>query len=248
MDLGIAGKVALVTGAAGGIGAATCLRLGQAGARIVVADINPGNAEAKAEEFRQQGIEAIAVAADVANAPSVEAMVAAAISAFGSIDILVNNAGFQRDMRIGKMSETDWDSVVDVILKGAYLCAKAALPSMIERKWGRIVNMSSRAHLGNPGQANYSAAKAGLLGFTRALALENGKFGVTVNAVAPGIVDTPAIQALAHYQSVRDNAEKTTPVQRLGTVDDVAYSVAFLASERASYISGEVLHVTGGRY
>ena len=248
MDLGLRGRAAIITGAAGGIGAAVARRLGLEGVRITVADIAPEKAEAKANELRAEGIEAIAVAADVVNAASVEAMVAATLSAFGSADILINNAGFQRDMRIGKMAESDWDSVVDVILKGAYFCTKAALPSMIERKWGRVINMSSRAHLGNAGQANYSAAKAGLLGFTRALALENGKFGVTVNAVAPGIVDTPAIQALPHYQTVRENAEKTTPVQRLGTVDDVADAVAFLSSERASYISGEVLHVTGGRY
>lgn len=248
MDLGLKGRTAIITGAAGGIGAAVARRLGLEGVRVTVADIAPEKAQAKASELRADGIEAIAVGADVVDAVSVEAMVTATLSAFGSADILVNNAGFQRDMRIGKMAESDWDSVVDVILKGAYFCTKAALPSMIERKWGRVINMSSRAHLGNAGQANYSAAKAGLLGFTRALALENGKFGVTVNAIAPGIVDTPAIQALPHYQAVRENAEKTTPVQRLGTVDDVADAVAFLSSERASYISGEVLHVTGGRY
>jgi 3-oxoacyl-[acyl-carrier protein] reductase len=146
------------------------------------------------------------------------------------------------------MTESDWDAVVDVVLKGAFLCSKAVLPGMLGNKWGRIINISSRAHLGNPGQANYSAAKAGLLGFTRALALENGKYGVTVNAVAPGIVDTPAIRGLSHFEKVRENAERTTPIPRLGTVEDIADSVAFLASDRASYISGEVLHVTGGRY
>ena len=146
------------------------------------------------------------------------------------------------------MSEQDWDAVVDVILKGSFLCTKALLPGMIENKWGRIINMSSRAHLGNPGQVNYSAAKAGLLGFTRSLALENGKFGVTVNAVAPGIIDTMAIRGLAHFEKISENAERTTPIQRLGAVEDVADSVTFLASERASYISGEVLHITGGRY
>jgi 3-oxoacyl-[acyl-carrier protein] reductase len=248
MDLGLGGKVAVVTGAGGGIGAAVCRRLGVEGAKVAVVDVHQEKAEAEATELKRAGVEAIAVVANVVQAEEVEAMIAKTVAAFGGVDILVNNAGFQRDMRIGKMSEADWDSVVDVVLKGAFLCTKAALSSMIERKWGRVINMSSRAHLGNPGQANYSAAKAGLLGFTRALALENGKFGITVNAVAPGIIDTPAIQALAHYKSVRENAEKTTPIQRIGTVDDVADSVAFLASERASYVSGEVLHVTGGRY
>jgi 3-oxoacyl-[acyl-carrier protein] reductase len=248
MDLGIKGRVVLVTGAGGGIGAAVCQRLGMEGGRSIVADIDLVKARAQAEILKQQGFEAIAVAVDVADAASVEKMTSTALDAFGAIDILVNNAGFQRDMRIGKMGENEWDSVVNVILRGAFLCTKAALPSMIDRKWGRIINMSSRAHLGNPGQANYSAAKAGLIGFTRALALENGKFGVTVNAVAPGIVDTQAIQSLPHYASVKENASKTTPAGRMGTVEDVADSVAFLASERASYISGEVLHVTGGRY
>lgn len=248
MELGLEGRVVLVTGAGGGIGAAICHRLGREGVKAVVADIDLAKANTQVEVLKLDGIEALAVAADVADAGSVETMTKVALDAFGSIDILVNNAGFQRDMRIGKMGENEWDSVVDVILKGAFLCTKAALPSMIDRKWGRVINMSSRAHLGNPGQANYSAAKAGLIGFTKALALENGKFGVTVNAVAPGIVDTPAIQALPHYASVKENASKTTPAGRMGTVEDVADSVAFLASERASYISGEVLHVTGGRY
>ena len=248
MDLGISGRTAIVTGAGGGIGAAVGRRLGLEGAKVVIGDIDHGKAVATAGELRDLGIDAIAVVVDVVDVASVEAMVAAATGAFGGVDILVNNAGFQRDRRIGKMSEVDWDSVVDVILKGAFLCAKATLPSMIHRTWGRVVNMSSRAHLGNPGQANYSAAKAGLLGFTRALALENGRYGITVNAVAPGIVATPAVQALPHYESVRENAQKTTPIARLGTVEDVADAVAFLSSERASFISGEVLHVTGGRY
>jgi 3-oxoacyl-[acyl-carrier protein] reductase len=175
-------------------------------------------------------------------------LVSQVTGSFRRIDILVNNAGFQRDKRIVNMTDDDWDSVVDVILKGAFLCSRAVLPSMLENRWGRIVNISSRAHLGNAGQANYSAAKAGLLGFTRALALENGKHGVTVNSVAPGLVDTAAIRELSHFDKVRENAERTTPVPRMGTVEDVADSVAFLVSERASYISGEILHVTGGRY
>lgn len=248
MDLGLLGKVAIVTGAGGGIGAAICARLGAEGAKTVVCDIDPARAESQAAQLAAQGGTALSVAANVVDAASVTAMIVAVIESFGRIDILVNNAGFQRDTRIVNMSEDDWDAVVDVVLKGAFLCSKAVLPGMISAKWGRIVNISSRAHLGNPGQANYSAAKAGLLGFTRALALENGKYGVTVNSVAPGIIDTAAIRGLSHFEKVRENAEKTTPVPRLGTVEDVADSVAFLASERASYISGEVLHITGGRY
>jgi 3-oxoacyl-[acyl-carrier protein] reductase len=248
MDLDISGKVAVITGAGGGIGAAVAHRLGLEGAKVVVADIDIAKAQEQTAILNRMGISAIAIAADVVDSQSVEMLVVKTIEAFSSLDILVNNAGFQRDMRIVKMPETDWDSVINVILKGAFLCSKAALPHMTDKKWGRIINMSSRAHLGNPGQANYSAAKAGLLGFTRALALENGRYGVTVNAVAPGVVDTPAIRALRHFEKVRENAENTTPIPRLGTVEDVADAVAFLASNRASYISGEVLHVTGGRY
>jgi 3-oxoacyl-[acyl-carrier protein] reductase len=238
----------VVTGAGGGIGAAICRRLGLEGAKTVVADIELGKAQTEAANLAALGIPAIAVAANVVDKASVEALAATALSTFGRIDILVNNAGFQRDKRIANMSEEDWDTVVDVILKGAFLCSKAVLPSMLAGQWGRIINISSRAHLGNAGQANYSAAKAGLLGFTRALALENGKHGVTVNAVAPGLVDTPAIRGLSHFEKVRENAERATPIPRLGAVEDVADSVAFLASDRAAYITGEVLHVTGGRY
>ena len=248
MDLGLAGRVALVTGAGGGIGAAICRCLGAEGAITIVADIDAGKAQDQAAILGSQGITALAVATNVVDTESVNALTLKAVEAFGRIDILVNNAGFQRDKRIVNMEESDWDAVVDVVLKGAFLCSKAVLPGMLGNKWGRIINISSRAHLGNPGQANYSAAKAGLLGFTRALALENGKYGVTVNAVAPGIVDTPAIRGLSHFEKVRENAERTTPIPRLGTVEDIADSVAFLASDRASYISCEVLHVTGGRY
>jgi len=248
MNLGLTGKVAVVTGAGGGIGAAICRCLGAEGATTVVADIDPVKAQAQADMLGSEGLTALAIGVDVVSPESVNSLAVQTLEAFGKIDILVNNAGFQRDKRIVNMSEGDWDAVVDVVLKGAFLCSKAVIPGMLDNKWGRIINISSRAHLGNPGQANYSAAKAGLLGFTRALALENGKYGITVNAVAPGIVDTPAIRGLSHFEKVRENAERTTPIARLGTVEDVAFSVAFLASDRASYISGEVLHVTGGRY
>jgi 3-oxoacyl-[acyl-carrier protein] reductase len=248
MDLGITGKVAIVTGGGSGLGAETCRRFAAEGVRLTVADIDIAKAQAMADAIKTAGGQAIAVKADVINAASVAAMVDAAKEAFGSIHILVNNAGFQRDMHLTKMPEESWDAVVDVVLKGAYLCSKAVMPHLIEQRWGRVINMSSRAHLGNPGQSNYSAAKAGLIGFTRALAMEEGRFNITVNAVAPGLIDTEAVQALPHYAKVRENAEKTTPIPRIGVPGDVADAVLFLASERASYISGEVLHVTGGRY
>jgi 3-oxoacyl-[acyl-carrier protein] reductase len=175
-------------------------------------------------------------------------MVERAMAEFGGVHILVNNAGLTRDMRITKMLEADWDIVVDVILKGAFLCTKAVIPQMTEQKWGRVINISSRAHLGNPGQANYSAAKAGLIGFTRAMSLEAGRNFITVNAVAPGIINTAMIRSLPHWDKIRENAEKTTPIPRVGEPEDIADAVAYLASERAGYISGDVLHVTGGRY
>ncbi|MFM9968751.1 MAG: 3-oxoacyl-ACP reductase FabG [Burkholderiales bacterium] len=248
MDLEIAGRVAIVTGGGSGLGAETCRRLAAEGVHVAVADIDLASAEAVAAAILTAGGKALAVRADVINAASVTEMVDAAKQTFGAIHILVNNAGFQRDMHLTKMNEESWDAVVDVVLKGAYLCSRAVMPHLIEQRWGRVINMSSRAHLGNPGQANYSAAKAGLLGFTRALAMEEGRYNITVNAIAPGLIDTEAIQALPHYAKVREAAEKTTPIARIGHPRDVADAVLFLASERASYISGEVLHVTGGRY
>ncbi|BBD99651.1 3-oxoacyl-ACP reductase FabG [Sphingobium amiense] len=248
MDLGIQDRVAFVTGAAGGIGARAAEMLAEEGALVAIGDINPDAAEAEAARLRDTGFTAIAVQVDVASAASVDQAVAAVSQALAPVDILVNNAGFTRDKRIGRMEESDWDSVVDVVLKGAFLCTKSVLPGMIEKKWGRIVNISSRAYLGNPGQANYSSAKAGLLGLTRSMALENGRYNITVNAVAPGIIDTAAVRNLPHFEKIRTNAEASLPLPRLGRVEDVAAAIVFLASEQAGYITGDVVHVSGGRY
>lgn len=248
MDLRIKGRVALVTGGAGGIGFATGRALGREGVKVALVDLAADIAAAQAQILAEEGIEAIGLGADVSDPAAVAAAVDAAAERLGGIDILVNNAGFTRDSRIGKMDEEAWDSVVDVILKGAFLCTKAVLPGMIERRWGRIINISSRAHLGNPGQANYSAAKAGIIGFTRAMSLENGRHLVTVNAVAPGIIDTAAVRNLPHYEKIKANAEANLPLPRLGQPEDVAATILFLASEPAGYITGEVVHVTGGRY
>jgi 3-oxoacyl-[acyl-carrier protein] reductase len=248
MDLGINGRAAIVAGAGGGIGAATAARLAFEGASVLLVDLHePGLAE-QAQAIRSAGGRCETIVTNVTEASSVEAMATRCIEAFGGVHILVNNAGFTRDKRITKMSEDDWNAVIDVVLKGAFLCTRAVVSSMADAQWGRIVNVSSRAHLGNPGQANYSAAKAGLIGFTKAMALENGRNQITVNAVAPGIVGTSAVTSLAHYDKIRENAERTTPIPRIGRVDDIADAIAFLASERASYITGEVVHVTGGRY
>lgn len=248
MDLRLEEKVAIVTGGANGIGAQTCKRLASEGARVIVADLDIAAATSTAAEIIDSGGQALALHVNVSIEHSVEDMVSASVAAFGGVHVLVNNAGFTRDMRITKMGLDDWNAVVDVILKGAFLCTRAVIPHMVQARYGRIVNISSRAHLGNPGQANYSAAKAGLLGFTRAMALENGRNWITVNAVAPGIIDTEAVRKLARYDKVRENAEKTTPIPRIGSASDVADAIAFLASDLAGYITGEVLHVTGGRY
>lgn len=248
MDLQLTGKVALVTGSGRGIGFASALAMAREGARIVITDINPQAVDAATRQLADAGHQAIGVVADVCDAQQVQALAERAVSEFGSIDILVNNAGFTRDKYLTKMPEADWDAVVDTILKGAYYCTKAALPSMMEKRWGRVINIASRAHLGNPGQTNYSAAKAGLIGFTRSLAYEQGKFNITANAIAPGFVETDLIRALPTYETLRANALARQPVQRLGAVEDIADAVAFLASERAGFITGETLHVTGGRY
>ena len=248
MDYGLKDKVVIVTGAARGIGSAIAGQMAAEGAHVVVADIHLNEALARAQEICSLGQSAIAVEVDVTSEDSVRAMYQKTSAKWGRVDVLVNNAGFTRDMRITKMQVEDWDAVVNVILKGAFLCMREAVPFFVEQKWGRVINISSRAHLGNPGQANYSAAKAGIIGFTKAMALEYGKYNVTVNAVAPGIIGTDAVLNLPHFPKIKEAAEKTTPIPRIGEPDDVARAVCFLASAGAGYITGDVLHVTGGRY
>lgn len=248
MDLGLHDKVAIVTGAARGLGAATARRLADEGCKVVVNDVNAAVAEATVKAMRDDGLDAHCVIADVTKVADVARLVDETVNRFGGVHVLVNNAGFPRDGFLTKMTEEDWDLVVDVILKGAFLATKAVVPHMIAQRWGRIINISSRAHLGNPGQANYAAAKAGMLGLTRALALEEGRYDITVNAVAPGFMETEMVKALPHYEQIKERTIKGTPIQRVGRPSDVADAVAFLASERASFITGETLHVTGGRY
>jgi 3-oxoacyl-[acyl-carrier protein] reductase len=248
MDLGLKDRVAIVTGSARGLGAATARRLAEEGAKVVVNDINCPGATAMAEALKADGLIAYCIAGDITKIADVQRLVDETVATFGTVHILVNNAGFPRDGFLTKMTEQDWDLVVDVILKGAFLTSKAVMPHMIAQRWGRVINISSRAHLGNPGQANYSAAKAGILGLTRALALEEGRYDITINAVAPGFMETEMVQALPNYPQIKERAIKATPIQRVGRPSDIADAVAFLASERASYITGETLHVTGGRY
>jgi 3-oxoacyl-[acyl-carrier protein] reductase len=248
MDLGLQGKTAIVTGAARGLGAATARRLAHEGANVVIADLNSDLANALAESLRSEGGNALGVAADITNAHDVDRLVQETTRAFGGIHILVNNAGITRDNYLVRMSEDDWDLVMNVMLKGAFLTTRAVMPAMIEQHWGRVINISSRAHFDNPTQSNYSAAKAGLIGMTKALSMEQGRYGITVNAVAPGFIDTEMVQSLPTYETIKERAIQAQPVKRIGHPDDVANAVAFLASECASFISGEVVHVTGGRY
>ncbi len=248
MDLQIKDKVAIVTGSARGLGAATARKLAQEGAKVVVTDILKEQAEATAAALRADGLQALCIVADITKGAEVQRLVDETVAHFGGVHILVNNAGFPRDRYLVKMSEEDWDLVMEVMLKGAFLASRAVMPKFIEQGWGRIVNISSRAHFGNPTQANYSAAKAGLIGMAKALAIEEGRYGVTVNCVAPGFMETEMVQALATYETIKERAVAAQPIKRVGKPEDIANAVAFLVSEPASFITGEVLHVTGGRY
>ena len=245
------GRVAFVTGAGRGIGAATALRLAEDGARVVLADIDPAGCEQVAAEINALGVECLVVACNVASSEAVQEAMAKAGDRFGRIDILVNNAGVLRDNLLFKMSEEDWDTVMNVHLKGAFLCSRAAQAYMVKQHYGRIISLSSTSALGNRGQANYSSAKAGLQGFTRTLAIELGKFGITANAIAPGFIDTEMTRSTARRQGfdpqqVIEDASKRIPVGRVGQPRDIANVANFLASEEAGFVSGQIIYVAGG--
>jgi 3-oxoacyl-[acyl-carrier protein] reductase len=239
-------KVAVVTGSAQGIGKAIAALLARRCADIVVADINIEKAQVTARTIATStGVRAIAVQTNVVDGASAQAMIDRTMNEFGRIDILVNNAGTTRDNLIMRMSDADWDLVLGINLKGAFNCAKAAVRPMMKQRYGRIINISSVSGLaGQAGQTNYSSSKAGLIGFTKALAKEVGSRGITVNAVAPGFVPTDLTNDL--LAKVQDEAIKATPLGRLGSVEDVAYAVAFLVSDEAAFITGQVLSVDGG--
>jgi 3-oxoacyl-[acyl-carrier protein] reductase len=242
------GKVALVTGASRGIGRAIAIELARAGADIVV---NYAGSEGAAREVVQEieGLnrKAIMIRANVGQSAEVEAMVKEAIAAFGKIDILVNNAGITRDNLLMRMKEEEFDDVISTNLKGVFNCIKAVTRPMMKNRWGRIINISSVVGAsGNPGQANYVAAKAGIIGMTKAVAKELATRNITVNAVAPGFIETDMTAVLG--EETRENLMGQIPLQRLGKPEDIAYAVKFLASEEASYITGQVIHVNGGMY
>ncbi len=246
MNLSFKGKVVLITGAARGIGKATAAAFHAHGAQVALLDLDAMGAVSAAAELGDD--RAMGVGADVVKLDEVTQAVEQIRARWHSPDILVNNAGFPKDGFITKISPEDWKQVVDVILVGAFNCTRATVGAMHERKWGRVINISSRSHLGNPGQTNYSAAKAGLIGFTRALALESGSFGVTVNAIAPGFVETDGMLKLDNYAVLKERSIAKSPLRRIGMPEEIADAILFLASESSGYITGDVLHVTGGRY
>ena len=244
----LTGRVAVVTGAGQGLGEAIVLRLASEGAAVVANDLDAEHAEQTAARVRDAGGKAIAHAGSMTDESVVEQLMERSVSEFSRLDILVSNAGITRDKLLKNLSSEDWDAVLNLNLRGTFLCGKYATPAMVAQKWGRVINMSSRAHLGNKGQTNYSASKAGVIGFTKSLSLELGKFGITANCIAPGIIATPGVTSLPHYDRLVERVAPTLPIPRLGKPEDVAGVAAFLASDDAEYITGEVIHVSGGRY
>jgi 3-oxoacyl-[acyl-carrier protein] reductase len=240
-------RIAFVTGASRGIGRAIALALAKAGARIVVASNEPENNEKVAAEIREAGGEAFTVFLDLNSADSIKEAFAAAQQQFGRIDILVNNAGVTKDGLALRMKKDDWDLVLNINLRGAFLATQQALPGMLKERWGRIVNIASVVgQSGNPGQVNYVASKAGIIGLTKGLAQEVGSRNITVNAVAPGFIETDMTAKLTPEQ--REAMLAKVPLKRGGLPDDIAAAVKFLASDEASYITGHVLSVNGGMY
>ena len=247
----MSGRVAIVTGAARGIGAATALRLAADGFAVAVLDLNEDDARGTVEQIESAGGRGLAVGADVGDREQAEAAVERVAAELGPPVVLINNAGVTRDNLLFKMTDEDWDVVMQVHLRGSFLMTRAVQKHMVEAGWGRIVNLSSTSALGNRGQANYSTAKAGLQGFTKTLAIELGKFGVTANAIAPGFIVSDMTRATAarlgqDWDSYVEARAAAIPVARAGQPEDIAHTVSFLVSEGAGFVSGQVIYVAGG--
>ncbi len=238
-------RVAIVTGAGQGIGQGIALGLAAAGAKVVVNDVVTERAQAVAAEIAGLQEAAVAAPADIGGREGAEALVRAAMEAFGRIDILVNNAGISKDRYVAKMSDEEWDEVLRVNLTAQFLTCRAAIPHMMEQRYGRIINISSRAWLGGAGQANYSASKGGVVSLTRTLALELAKFQITANCIAPALVDTPLFRGLK--EEVQERLTRSVPMGRVGVPADLANAVLFFAADESSYVTGQVLYVCGGR-
>jgi 3-oxoacyl-[acyl-carrier protein] reductase len=244
-------KVAIVTGAARGIGAGVAKRLAEDGMDVAVFDLDEGSTADSVKAIESTGRRGIGVGVDVSDADAVDAAVARVVEQLGPPLVLVNNAGITRDNLLFKMTVEDWDRVMGVHLRGAFLMSRAAQKYMVEAKWGRIVNLSSTSALGNRGQANYSAAKAGMQGFTRTLAIELGPFGITTNAIAPGFIATAMTEATAErlgitFEQMKQASAQNIPVRRVGEPEDIAQAVSFFADERSGFVNGQILYVSGG--
>jgi 3-oxoacyl-[acyl-carrier protein] reductase len=248
---GLDGQVALVTGGAGGLGSEAALWLAVAGAQVVIADVSEAALERAADRLAGTPADAKSfhyTALDVTDSAAVRALVADIENRYGRLDVLLTSHGFPRDRRLRDMADDDWNDVIGVCLTGTFLCVREAARLMTAQAYGRIITVASRAWQGNPGQANYSAAKAGVVGLTKSVAKELGRHGVTANALAPGLIETASLRELATFDQITERAIRDNSIKRIGQPSDVAAAVLYLASPQAGFITGEVIHVSGGRF